>query len=632
MARKQNGYSLRYILIFWFLIFSIIPLLLMTFYSLIEFQIVFYGEQRQRLEANFKEIASEINLLEDQLATHIQQYASHLQLAPALQQKSTTQIKSLIENWMQEDSPISQIAIFDNQGASLFIFFKEDKNIQERTSGTLYLPSDLQNELQNTSHKSFRDIIDSRMELTTYSQVVLEDQVQGFIQGVYHIDKTILNHFKQRLNLNLVILDHEQQPVVSTSEQKELVPQNTWLLKAITPFFKLIHPDPPYGLFTQSIDPDRMRIFLGLASVQTSTENTLVRRISKALFTGVVVMIILLIGILIVVSRVMIIRPVSDLVKAAKQIEDGQLGTQIPIKASNSREINKLIATFNNMSLWIAESISQLEEANQQLEKANKELQETQAQLVHSAKMVSLGQLVAGVAHELNNPIGFIDSNMAHLEAYSKNLIQLIQLMQNNPQKVEKFKEDIDYDYLVKDLPKLIKSCQDGSKRVMDIVVSLRSFSRIDDSTLQDYHLKENIQNTLELLSGEIKTRIQVDLDIEDSLKIQCNAGQINQVLMNIISNAAHAIEDKGHIKIVATKHDQQVKITIEDNGRGIPSDHIHHVFDPFFTTKAVGQGTGLGLSISYNLVQKHGGQITVTSEENKGTTFIITLPLELFP
>ena len=632
MARKQNGYSLRYILIFWFLIFSIIPLLLMTFYSLIEFQIVFYGEQRQRLEANFKEIASEINLLEDQLATHIQQYASHLQLAPALQQKSTTQIKSLIENWMQEDSPISQIAIFDNQGASLFIFFKEDKNIQERTSGTLYLPSDLQNELQNTSHKSFRDIIDSRMELTTYSQVVLEDQVQGFIQGVYHIDKTILNHFKQRLNLNLVILDHEQQPVVSTSEQKELVPQNTWLLKAITPFFKLIHPDPPYGLFTQSIDPDRMRIFLGLASVQTSTENTLVRRISKALFTGVVVMIILLIGILIVVSRVMIIRPVSDLVKAAKQIEDGQLGTQIPIKASNSREINKLIATFNNMSLWIAESISQLEEANQQLEKANKELQETQAQLVHSAKMVSLGQLVAGVAHELNNPIGFIDSNMAHLEAYSKNLIQLIQLMQNNPQKVEKFKKDIDYDYLVKDLPKLIKSCQDGSKRVMDIVVSLRSFSRIDDSTLQDYHLKENIQNTLELLSGEIKTRIQVDLDIEDSLKIQCNAGQINQVLMNIISNAAHAIEDKGHIKIVATKHDQQVKITIEDNGRGIPSDHIHHIFDPFFTTKAVGQGTGLGLSISYNLVQKHGGQITVTSEENKGTTFIITLPLELFP
>ncbi len=632
MARKQNGYSLRYILIFWFLIFSIIPLLLMTFYSLIEFQIVFYGEQRQRLEANFKEIASEINLLEDQLATHIQQYASHLQLAPALQQKSTTQIKSLIENWMQEDSPISQIAIFDNQGASLFIFFKEDKNIQERTSGTLYLPSDLQNELQNTSHKSFRDIIDNRMELTTYSQVVLEDQVQGFIQGVYHIDKTILNHFKQRLNLNLVILDHEQQPIVSTSEQKELVPQNTWLLKAITPFFKLIHPNPPYGLFTQSIDPDRMRIFLGLASVQTSTENTLVRRISKALFTGVVVMIILLIGILIVVSRVMIIRPVSDLVKAAKQIEDGQLGTQIPIKASNSREINKLIATFNNMSLWIAESISQLEEANQQLEKANKELQETQAQLVHSAKMVSLGQLVAGVAHELNNPIGFIDSNMAHLEAYSKNLIQLIQLMQNNPQKVEKFKEDIDYDYLVKDLPKLIKSCQDGSKRVMDIVVSLRSFSRIDDSTLQDYHLKENIQNTLELLSGEIKTRIQVDLDIEDSLKIQCNAGQINQVLMNIISNAAHAIEDKGHIKIVATKHDQQVKITIEDNGRGIPSDHIHHVFDPFFTTKAVGQGTGLGLSISYNLVQKHGGQITVTSEENKGTTFIITLPLELFP
>ncbi len=611
--KRKKGKSLLYILSLWFLIFSIIPLLLIT-YSLVEFQVIFNEEQRRRLESHFKEVAISFNISENQLRLYTQQHAKDPQLISALSSNSTNQIESLFKTWMAV-YPISQISLFDAKGTSELILFRDaNKNIQKRE--VLYLPSNLQNELQTREYISFRDIYKNRIELIAYSKILVEDKIKGFIQEVRYINQHDLDYFKEMLNVDIVVLDDEYKPVIAT--YKDLLLQDRWFFnpksKSFTDHIR------PYNLHVESIDSERDRIHLGVTTVRTDNQYTMINKISKALLTGLGVIILFLIVIWILVSRI-IVRPISNLVTATGEIEVGKLGTQIST-VRGPREINKLIETFNNMSLRIAESIHELEFTN-------KELQETQSQLVHSAKMVSLGQLVAGVAHELNNPISFIYANMTHLETYSKNLIALADVLQKSPEKATEFKQDIDYDYIIKDLPKLIKSCQDGSQRLMDIVSGLRTFSRLDSSSLQDYNVEENIKSTLDILSGEIKTRIQVHLDLKDIPIIQCHAGQVNQVFMNIISNAAGAIEDKGNIWIAVRKTELNIKIEIRDDGKGIDEDKIAYIFDPFFTTKEIGKGTGLGLSISYNIIRKHGGDITVQSKENKGTTFIITLPIK---
>lgn len=622
---KKQGYSLKNMLTLWFLVFSITPLILISVYSLFQFQVVFNQEQHQRLVANFKEISNVFNELEDYLIRHSQEHVKDSQFISALSSQSLDQMEDLIRAWMKTYS-VSQISVFDTKGASLLILFKDrGGEIQKSASGVVYLPTELQEALQTTSYRSFRDLQDDQgMQLAIYSKIVQSGRPIGFVQEVKNIDRDYLKSFKKRLNLDLVILDEEYNPIVAT--QKDLGLQSAWFFKRqVTPrFFKFFDHIYPSSVSIHSIDPERERIFLGLTVVKLDTENTVVDKVSKALLTGVGVIIIFLLVMLLLTSHV-ILQPIYDLVGATKDLDEGKFGTQIAVKGVH--EIRVLIEMFNKMSAHIAESIYELE-------KTNKELQEMQAQLVHSAKMSSLGQLVAGVAHELNNPIGFIHSNMTHLKAYAEHLVELADLAQKNPKKVKKFKEDIDYDYILKDLPKLIQSCQEGAERLKNIVADLRTFSRLDDNDLQEYVLEENLKNTLNLLSGEIKTRIQVHLDLKDIPKIMVQAGQINQVLMNVLSNAVGAIEDQGHIWITACQkkskeEDPYLEITIKDDGKGIKADHIDKIFDPFFTTKDVGQGTGLGLSISHSIIQKHGGDMTVKSKEKEGTTFTIKLPVE---
>ena len=269
-----------------------------------------------------------------------------------------------------------------------------------------------------------------------------------------------------------------------------------------------------------------------------------------------------------------------------------------------------------------------------ELEKSNLDLKEAQAQLVQSAKMTSLGQLVAGVAHELNNPIGFIYSNTSHLHEYSEKLFEIIQQIEKNPQKADKIKAENDFDYIRQDLPKLIKSCQDGAQRTRDIVRGLRNFSRLEESQLKEIDLHESIDMTLELLKGETKNRIQIRKQFEPIPLVYCYASQINQVIMNILTNAVHAINGNGQIWIstqpikASSTEVGRVQMTIQDNGIGMEPEVAEKIFEPFFTTKDVGQGTGLGLSISYGIIQNHGGTIQVKSTKGVGTEFIITIPV----
>jgi two-component system, NtrC family, sensor kinase len=273
------------------------------------------------------------------------------------------------------------------------------------------------------------------------------------------------------------------------------------------------------------------------------------------------------------------------------------------------------------------------------------ELRRTQLKLVQEEKMASLGQLVAGVAHEINNPINFIQGNLHHAQVYVENLLKLVDLCQaQTSPKAQAFSEQIDLDFLRQDLPKLIKSMSGGTQRIQEIVRSLRVFSRLDEAECKSVNLHEGIDSTLMILNSRLKSdpprpEIQVVKNYGDLPLVNCYAGQVNQVFMNLLVNAIDAIEEtlllcpqtKPTLKIhTEVSLDQtSIIIRIADNGKGMSPEVQRRIYDQFFTTKPVGKGTGLGLAISHSIVtEKHSGQLTCQSTLGSGTEFTIALPL----
>lgn len=321
----------------------------------------------------------------------------------------------------------------------------------------------------------------------------------------------------------------------------------------------------------------------------------------------------------------------------------------------------------------LKQSEAQLREKADQLEQALLELQETQIQLIQTEKMSSLGQLVAGIAHEINNPVSFIYGNIPHATQYTQDLLHLVELYRRhypNPvPEIQAEAEAIDLDFLSEDLPKLMDSMQIGAERIRQIVLSLRNFSRRDQAASERVDLHQGIDNTLLLLQHRLKAKaghpeIQVIKEYGDLPLVECYAGQVNQVFMNILSNAIDALEEARSTTQEEQETDSSLKLRdassceaalrsrspmlrirtelqdgntvvmrIADNGTGIPPHVQQQIFDPFFTTKSVGQGTGLGLSISYQIVvEKHGGQLKCFSTPGEGTEFWIELPVRLSP
>lgn len=272
--------------------------------------------------------------------------------------------------------------------------------------------------------------------------------------------------------------------------------------------------------------------------------------------------------------------------------------------------------------------VQELEEKNRSLEQLNAQLKETQMQLVHSEKMASLGQLVAGIAHELNNPISFVYSNMTVLRDYMNTLEQLRQQLQHNPAVTLTENDRQKVLEILADMHQLVSESLDGSQRVKEVVQNLRNFSRLDQAAWKTVDIHTGLEATLRLLAHEIRGRITVLREYGTLPPVLCQPGALNQVFMNILVNAIQAIPEKGKIIIRTRQENQQVVIEIEDTGRGIPPEILSRIFDPFFTTKPVGEGTGLGLSISYRIIQDHGGRIDVWSEVGKGTRFTIVLPI----
>lgn len=292
---------------------------------------------------------------------------------------------------------------------------------------------------------------------------------------------------------------------------------------------------------------------------------------------------------------------------------------------------------LRNLAVYIAITIENYN-AYQQTNRAYDKLKGAQSQLVQSEKMASLGQLTAGVAHEINNPINYISGGIDSLKTCFNELSELLEIYkvaekeEDEAKKLEyitkatKFKKEIDFAALEDEIKGLLSSIKTGANRTTEIVKSLRTFSRLDEDSLKRANIEEGIDATLVILRSQLKDKVEVIKEYSGIPEISCYPGQLNQVFMNIISNAAQAIEGTGQLFISTLQTDESVIIKIKDTGKGMPEDVRKRIFEPFFTTKDVGEGTGLGLSIAIGIIEKHKGKIEVNSEVGKGTEFIITL------
>ena len=278
-----------------------------------------------------------------------------------------------------------------------------------------------------------------------------------------------------------------------------------------------------------------------------------------------------------------------------------------------------------------------IEETNMELNTVLKNLQETQSQLVQSEKMASLGQLTAGVAHEINNPINFVSANIKPLKDDLADIIQCIHKYQQTIKdkglehefkEVEQFNEKIDLQFALAEVDDLLKGIEEGARRTSEIVKGLRNFSRLDQHDVKKADLIEGIESTLTLLHSTYRDKIVIIKEYGAIPEIDCYPGQLNQVFMNLLSNAVQAINGPGKIYIKTSLINGFIKISIKDSGPGIQEEIRKKIFDPFFTTKDVGKGTGLGLSISYGIIEKHKGKLEVFSEPGQGAEFVISLPL----
>lgn len=279
-----------------------------------------------------------------------------------------------------------------------------------------------------------------------------------------------------------------------------------------------------------------------------------------------------------------------------------------------------------------------LEQERRKLEDANDTLKSTQHQLIQSEKMASLGQLSAGVAHEINNPVAFVLSNLQMLEEYMESYEKVFQSIKelNTPVycSIKKVIAEEDIEYIVKDIPALLSESIVGLVRVKDIVTSLNNFARISESKKDPVDINKLIENTVKVVWNQLKYSCQVCFNLTDVPLVECNQGQISQVFVNLMVNASHAIKDtgkKGHITLSTQLEGDYLEVIIRDNGCGMEEDVCARIFEPFYTTKPMGVGTGLGLSVSHGIIEKHGGRIQAQSEVDKGTQFTIHLPLKHF-
>ncbi len=404
---------------------------------------------------------------------------------------------------------------------------------------------------------------------------------------------------------------------------------------------------------------------------QVQTVTDIIKTLQVKIIFGVLCISGIIATILAIATTKAIAHPIQNLTKISQRaIQESNFDLQAQVETRD--EVGSLATSFNqllysvknllqhqqeakekleyynqNLEQRVDERTNELNDKNIYLKKLLEELHQTQVQMLQSEKMSALGQMVAGIAHEVNNPVNFIHANLDYLEEYSQSLIRITQTYQQYcPKLPENIQQDIEYidvDFIIEDLNKVIKSMTVGTTRIRDIVKSLRNFSRLDEAEFKTVDLHEGIDGTLMILNHRLKAQadhpaIEVIKEYGQLPLVECYTGQLNQVFMNLLSNGIDALEGltynypEGKTPTITISSqvtsENRVLISIADNGSGIPEDIRSKLFNPFFTTKPVGKGTGLGLSISYQIVEKHGGKIWCDSTLGQGTKFMIEIPV----
>lgn len=634
--KRKPARSLRTILVVWFLLFSVVPLAFVTWYSVVKYEKAIDHELSQRLIGNGREISVILADFKNNLQQRRDRYLDDPSLVYHLSTGDSGSLKAMVSNLIRSDLSTG-MTLFNRAGRMLVSLAKDGrggiKDVSPPPGRAYFLSKQNLEKLKSVREHGFVDYGTDKMSLVLFSKVTGKSgRVIGYLEQLIELDETFLGKLKDRMKTELIFLRSNGQVSLATHPDFTLYKKDFFQEKTDKEgvnFFELNLRGDPFGFITTPMSWGATDFYLALGASKGEAKAVL-RNVNYA-FYYVVGAVIVLLTITILFASNVVLKPLNELVDAISNVQSNDQPVEIPIKSDT--EIGLLTESFNLMSRNVVKARTDLKNKLNELEKANLDLRETQSRLVHSSKMVSLGQLVAGVAHELNNPIGFIYSNMSHLRDYGDRLIKLAEIAERDPSAVAKAKQDIDLEYIKKDLPKLIASCEDGARRTRDIVLGLRNFSRLEEAKLKEIDLHEAIENTLSLLSGELKNRIQVHRQYGKLPLVTCYASQINQVFMNLLSNATQAIEGKGNIWITTKTYTdfqdrEMISMSFQDSGKGMEPSVMEKVFDPFFSTKGIGQGTGLGLSISYGIIQNHGGDIQVKSQVGIGTEFVLTIPV----
>jgi signal transduction histidine kinase len=398
-------------------------------------------------------------------------------------------------------------------------------------------------------------------------------------------------------------------------------------------------PEDYYEKTTLAINNSYLQMYESLLPTTGALLKERIARAENTLYAsvGVAMLLLMIVTYFVIGIYYSIVDNVRSLAHSARAIANGNLDARISLGTRD--ELGQIGDSFNEMADGFNAMLAAREQAEEALRQSHTELKDAQDHLMQADKMSSIGQLAAGVAHEINNPIGYVYSNLGTLEKYVQDAFGMIGQYEQAEgaiadeavrARLRAAREKLDIRFLKDDLRALMNESKDGITRVKKIVQSLKDFSHVDVS--EEWHfadLHNGLDSTLNIVHNEIKYKANVVREYGDIPEVECLSSQLNQVFMNLLVNAAHAIEERGTITVRTGQQGDGVWVEVADTGKGIAPEHLKKIFIPFFTTKPVGKGTGLGLSLSYGIIQKHHGRIKVESEPGKGTTFRVWLPVK---
>lgn len=616
----------------WSLVFSLIPLAFMTVYSSQRVERAMNAEMGIRLNANAREIDTILHELHQSLSIEATNLLKSEPLKFYLKSRNSEALKIQLKSFLL-NSVVSEIAVFDSGGRHLFSVSKNN----------IISSADVNQNFTTTQVHNYIDEKISEFIVLENNALEIRKTVgvrgsaaeknrnnMGFLRLSLPLNKSLFMQLQSRLGVEMIFCDYAGNYILGTHEDFKL-----FTPKILADFISHRGTVSDYRLrghpFGFSVYPISNEISSGwlVLGAEKIESNKLLAKVNRTFYLVILFVLAAVIIATLITSR-WILRPLDELIFAIKKYEKKGEIRELPIKSDN--EIGLLTESFNGMMKSILSARRELEHKVKELEVAQKEIRESQAITVQAAKMASLGQLVAGVAHELNNPIGFIYSNIQHLRDYSDRLVSYSKEVAAHPEKKIELEEKYEIDYIKKDLPKLLDSCEEGARRTRDIVQNLRKFSRADSSLIDDVDIEDCIDSTLSLIPAEILNRIVIRKNFRSIPKVKSVRAEMNQIFMNLITNAIQAISAAGTIEIsaetVTVDNKRYVEVKVSDTGAGISPENLSKIFDPFFTTKSIGEGTGLGLSIVYALVKKQGGDIKASSQLHVGTEFRVFLAI----